>query len=866
MWKRVLLLCTLSLCVSLSRAQDAAPSVPDGWLPFPVSPYLASDSSLASVAFLNRGKADSRISVKGAHYVNEQGERVRFFGSNVCFASAFPSKEVAPLVAQRMQQLGFNMVRFHHIDNRHIWNKEQTALDPEQLDRLHWFLFQLKERGIYANINLHVSRNYPGLKDYKFPPKPRTFVYGKVLDKFFTPYIDLQEEYASMLLGSVNPYTKLRLADDPMIAVVELNNENTLMNMSMDGLDIIRDKDLGQALQAQWSQWLQKKYPTLDAVLKQWNTGCDGVGDEMLANGSFAAGETGWSFEGRKPGACEVKVDAEKGLCRVDITAPGAVAWAYQVHYLNLPLRSKQSYTVRFRGRSEEARRVSVCLRMAHAPWDVYTAQVPVMLGPEWQDLEVVIGTNELPAGAKHRLSFSLGLATGVVELAAVSLREGADPKDFGKPAGFAELPLPERGSPELFWKDFRRFLFETECAYVQRMRKHLREKVGVTAPIVDTQASYGGLYGFMRETRLNDYVDMHSYWQHPVFPNRPWDGNDWYIGNTPLSAAQNGGTLGGLARWRHPDMPYSLSEYDHPTPSEHQSEMFPMLSSFAAYQDWDALYQFCWETQDTPDTPPRLKGYFDMAYNPAKSLLAPFAALVFRRGLVAPAAEQVILEIPEGLLESRLPFGFPGPSSALDGYPESAFFTARLGTRVVPGDGPVRVNKSSAAIVAGIPWQTPQISWTHPAEKRGRYEVNAPQVRMLTGQFETGAEQHLGDVLFRFQASADSTVTAALVALDEQPLAQSRRMLLCVVSSIANSGMKWDEARRSVAGHWGKAPVIAAAVPFTVQLPGDAKPLVRALNPAGEPIADMPVTGQAGRWELQADPAQSSLWFSISR
>ena len=97
MWKRVLLLCTLSLCVSLSRAQDEAPSVPDGWLPFPVSPYLASDSSLASVAFLNRGKADSRISVKGAHYVNEQGERVRFFGSNVCHASAFPSKEVAPL-------------------------------------------------------------------------------------------------------------------------------------------------------------------------------------------------------------------------------------------------------------------------------------------------------------------------------------------------------------------------------------------------------------------------------------------------------------------------------------------------------------------------------------------------------------------------------------------------------------------------------------------------------------------------------------------------------------------------------------------------------------------------------------------------
>jgi len=136
----------------------------------------------------------------------------------------------------------------------------------------------------------------------------------------------------------------------------------------------------------------------------------------------------------------------------------------------------------------------------------------------------------------------------------------------------------------------------------------------------------------------------------------------------------------------------------------------------------------------------------------------------------------------------------------------------------------------------------------------------------MLTGQFAAGAEERLGDVLFRFQATEADTVTAALAALDDQPLAQSQRMLLCVVSKVANSGMEWDEAHTSVSSRWGKAPTIAAAVPFTVLLPGDARPTVRALNPAGEPIAEIPVAGQAGRWEIQADPAQSSLWFSISR
>ena len=28
------------------------------------------------------------------------------------------------------------------------------------------------------------------------------------------------------------------------------------------------------------------------------------------------------------------------------------------------------------------------------------------------------------------------------------------------------------------------------------------------------------------------DYVDAHSYWQHPAFPGRPWDSRDWYVRN----------------------------------------------------------------------------------------------------------------------------------------------------------------------------------------------------------------------------------------------------------------------------------------------------------------------------------------------
>jgi len=40
--------------------------------------------------------------------------------------------------------------------------------------------------------------------------------------------IELQKEYAQQLLGHLNPYTKLKYTDDPAVAIVEINNENSI--------------------------------------------------------------------------------------------------------------------------------------------------------------------------------------------------------------------------------------------------------------------------------------------------------------------------------------------------------------------------------------------------------------------------------------------------------------------------------------------------------------------------------------------------------------------------------------------------------------------------------------------------------------
>lgn len=107
-----------------------------------------------------------------------------------------------------------------------IWDKEKKALDPDQLDKLDWLIYQLKLHGIYTNINTHVSGNYSGM-DYKGIEQ---FNYGKTIDQFYRPYIEKQKAYARMLLTHKNPYTGTTYTEEPAVAFVEVNNENSLLS------------------------------------------------------------------------------------------------------------------------------------------------------------------------------------------------------------------------------------------------------------------------------------------------------------------------------------------------------------------------------------------------------------------------------------------------------------------------------------------------------------------------------------------------------------------------------------------------------------------------------------------------------------
>lgn len=227
--------------------------------------------SLVNLSFLLDAPAgkDGFIHVENGHLVKPNGERFRIWGVNFTGSACFPSKEDAPVVAEHMARFGINCVRFHFLDSN--WSDslfakgrdDTRALDRQQLDLLDFFIAELKERGIYTNLNLNVGRNYrkgDGVRDYEY------LGLAKVVNYFDEHIQMLHKEYAQQLLTHSNPYTKSEYRNEPAVAIVELVNENSIVEAWFSdrllGTNKNRNPGTWSDITAWYAEQLTKKYNT----------------------------------------------------------------------------------------------------------------------------------------------------------------------------------------------------------------------------------------------------------------------------------------------------------------------------------------------------------------------------------------------------------------------------------------------------------------------------------------------------------------------------------------------------------------------------------------------------------------------------
>jgi hypothetical protein len=240
------------------------------------------------------------------------GRPIRFWGVNIVASAAFPDKNKAAAIAARLRKMGINLVRFHHLENNwsgdngciFIYSQGSRKLNPVTLDRLDYFIAQLRRNGIYVNMNLNVSRIF---KESDGVPGADSLPEFAKAVTLYDPWLQqLQREYAQQLLGHVNPYTGVALAADPVLAMVEMNNENTLYGAWKDNAlrPIVQGGWLlarhNQILDDLWNGWLSTKYGTQSALTNAWNAGVVPPGQgNILQQGGFESGTltTPWILE-----------------------------------------------------------------------------------------------------------------------------------------------------------------------------------------------------------------------------------------------------------------------------------------------------------------------------------------------------------------------------------------------------------------------------------------------------------------------------------------------------------------------------------------------------------------------------------------
>ncbi|MES2570515.1 MAG: carbohydrate binding domain-containing protein [Verrucomicrobiota bacterium] len=783
---------------------------------------------------------DGFVHVREGHLFAGE-KRFRIFGVNMAFGANFPRHSDAGEVAARMAKFGINCVRFHHMEMQSapggIWAKDLRRFDPEQLDRLDFFIAELKKHGIYSNLNLHVSRTYPDRPAAEKAGNPN---YDAGVDNFAAEMIALQKEYARTLLTHVNPYTGNAYIDEPAVALIEINNENSLAaSWNWGHLDKIASPYRAE-LSALWLQWLREKYGTDEQLSAAWSAGLQPAGPELLRNRDFSEGLTHWHVEQHEGAVMKARVRDQQ--LAIEVTTPGSAAWHGQLNQGGLKLAANETYAVSFRARAGARREVSINLGQTHSPWKIIDSKL-VTLTPEWQNFSLLLQTSATEENARLGIT-GLGAVPLQFEFADFSVRTAALDASVPRTA-FTKAEVV--GRTPAAQRDWHRFLWALESKYWPGMYDFLRNELKARSLIVGTQLGWSPfpIQGGM------DVIDSHAYWQHPHFPGRSWDPENWSVKHLSMAGLSDGGTLPSLAMQRVAGKPYLCTEYSHPAPNGFAGESFPLVCAYAALQDWDGIFAFAYSHRHNDWAKGYVSSFFDIDQHPTKMATLPASLALFLRGDVRPAKEERIATVPIETVQEHARRNGPRIGAEHFGVDPLSTFVHRVGIRL--GNTLSAPNDREEP---GLVSDTGELTWN---SGQRVVVIDTPKSKGVIGTLRD-QRFDLGEVQI---ASPAAWATIQLTVLEGADFKSAGRMLVTATGTTENSAMKWlSPARESVGREWGRAPSLVEGIAARITFPGGGRLQAWTLDERGQRRTAVPMTNGI----LEIDPQYRTLWYEVTR
>jgi hypothetical protein len=278
-WPVVVALLTVA---ALSRASGQENRAAGTWaFLHPPDPFEA--RAVLDLRYLNEKEAGQsgflKLTPDGSAFALGNGKPVRLWavGSDVYRRA---SRADMARHARFLAKVGVNMVRIHTQLAPGARGSRLTDVDHKEIDRIWQFVAALKKEGIYVTVSPYwaTSRDVSrwGIEGYT----GNTALWGLL---FFDA--KLQEGYrawVTALYRPRNPYTGIPLARDPAVGIIQVQNEDSILFWTMQGIKPAQVGRLGQ----KFGQWLVKKYGSLAKAKTAWS----GAGHDR---DDFARGKVG---------------------------------------------------------------------------------------------------------------------------------------------------------------------------------------------------------------------------------------------------------------------------------------------------------------------------------------------------------------------------------------------------------------------------------------------------------------------------------------------------------------------------------------------------------------------------------------------
>ena len=266
------------------------------WYDYELPNYSDYVGSALDVSYLLDKNIDENgyITINGENFVNEKGDTINFWGINISGQSFFnTSKEEIELLADTIASMGYNLVRSIDWDagfyspNIFGSNGSSSSVDQKSLDEFNYFWYCCKERGIYIDMVMLGGRygstlkSIGGFTDEEIADISSGFKFETYIDDRL---VNETQKLVKEVMTSENKYTNTTLANDKVLALVEVANENNLSDMygyyiTSQQYEFVSEKYKAM-FQARFNNWLLNLYGNNSNLKEAWKdkTGGDAIG------------------------------------------------------------------------------------------------------------------------------------------------------------------------------------------------------------------------------------------------------------------------------------------------------------------------------------------------------------------------------------------------------------------------------------------------------------------------------------------------------------------------------------------------------------------------------------------------------------